>query len=213
LTFITLLIHRIRAARAAQRERAPEDIVRRLPWRVYTGTGWEKHEGDEPVCDSPCVRSSDVDLEEGRRNIEVAPLERGSSPTAGSDASTSDGLIHHPWFETQLECAICLTEFAKGDRVRVLPCQHIFHLSEVDEWLIHRKKLVGISLPVVPSMFLTHSKCPICKADVTRPPHPSNPQTSPPSTVIRDAPASPSSHGPEATEQTPLLFHGNEEHD
>lgn len=63
--------------------------------------------------------------------------------------------MHHPWFEAQLECAICLSEFAKGDRVRVLPCQHIFHLSEVDEWLIHRKKLVGF-LPVDLSILLTH---------------------------------------------------------
>ncbi|KAF7768078.1 hypothetical protein Agabi119p4_7321 [Agaricus bisporus var. burnettii] len=194
LTFITLLIHRIRAARAAQRERAPEDIVRRLPWRVYTGTGWEKHEGGEPVYDTP--RSSDVDLEEGRSPVEVAASERGSSPTACSDASTSERLMHHPWFEAQLECAICLSEFAKGDRVRVLPCQHIFHLSEVDEWLIHRKKL-----------------CPICKADVTQPCHPSNPHTSPSSAVIHDTLGSRPSHEPQATESTPLLFHGNEEHD
>lgn len=48
-----------------------------------------------------------------------------------------------PWFEMQHECAICLSEFVKGDRVRVLPCQHIFHVEEIDEWLIHRKKLVS----------------------------------------------------------------------
>ena len=46
------------------------------------------------------------------------------------------------WFNTQVECAICLDEFVKGDRVRVLPCKHIFHLDEVDEWLIQLKKLV-----------------------------------------------------------------------
>jgi hypothetical protein len=47
------------------------------------------------------------------------------------------------WFNTQVECAICLDEFVKGDRVRVLPCKHIFHLDEVDEWLIQLKKLVS----------------------------------------------------------------------
>jgi E3 ubiquitin-protein ligase RNF13/E3 ubiquitin-protein ligase RNF167 len=50
-----------------------------------------------------------------------------------------------PWFESQLECAICLSEFTKGDKVRVLPCHHIFHLNEIDEWLIQRKKLVRSS--------------------------------------------------------------------
>ncbi|KAG2744802.1 hypothetical protein P692DRAFT_20692649, partial [Suillus brevipes Sb2] len=45
LTFVTLLIHRIRMARAAQRDRAPENIVKSFPWRVWHGTAWEKHEG------------------------------------------------------------------------------------------------------------------------------------------------------------------------
>ncbi|KAF8310857.1 hypothetical protein DL93DRAFT_1564787 [Clavulina sp. PMI_390] len=54
------------------------------------------------------------------------------------------------WFATQTECAICLGDFEKGDKLRILPCGHIFHLDEVDAWLIQRKKL-----------------CPICKADIT----------------------------------------------
>ncbi|TFK52505.1 hypothetical protein OE88DRAFT_1657803 [Heliocybe sulcata] len=127
LTFITLLIHRIRAARAAQRDRAPEDIVKSLPWRVYTGTGWEKHEGHIPgeTCSEP--PSMDIDLEEG-------PAPQSSAPVPPA--------ADQPWFETQTECAICLSDFVKGDKVRVLPCHHIFHMDEVDEWLIHRKKLV-----------------------------------------------------------------------
>ncbi|KII94113.1 hypothetical protein PLICRDRAFT_50101 [Plicaturopsis crispa FD-325 SS-3] len=138
LTFATLLIHRVRATRAAQRDRAPEDIVRNLPWRVWTGKGWEKHQGPLPDHDTPST--ADVDLEEGSAESEDA-----ASSTPVNPATL-------PWFETQLECAICLSEFEKGDRVRVLPCHHIFHVQEVDEWLIHRKKL-----------------CPVCKADVTRP--------------------------------------------
>lgn len=42
-----------------------------------------------------------------------------------------------------MECAICLEMFVKGDRVRVLPCYHLFHIDEIDEWLIHKKKLVS----------------------------------------------------------------------
>jgi E3 ubiquitin-protein ligase RNF13/E3 ubiquitin-protein ligase RNF167 len=115
---------------------------------VYTGKGWEKHEGDEPVKDTPSLRSSDVDLEEGM------PLAEGTqesqSPALRSTGVSDDPSPSHPtkepdeqpWFESQLECAICLSEFTKGDKVRVLPCQHIFHLSEIDEWLIQRKKLV-----------------------------------------------------------------------
>lgn len=136
LTFITLLIHRLRAARAAQRDRAPEDVVRNLPWRIWTGNGWEKHDSSE---DPNALPSSPSELETGG----VVPVK--SLQEDESDPSTSQPphlAVEQPWFETQLECAICLSEFAKGDKVRVLPCHHIFHLDEVDEWLIHRKKLV-----------------------------------------------------------------------
>ncbi|KAI0312864.1 hypothetical protein OF83DRAFT_1176223 [Amylostereum chailletii] len=135
LTFLTLLIHRIRAVRAAQRDRAPEDTVHNLPWRVWTGTAWEKHDGPVPTSDS------DVERGEGTHvNVAHVNNDEDEDPT---------------WFSSQVECTICLESFAKGDRVRVLPCKHIFHLDEVDEWLIQRKKL-----------------CPVCKADVTQPPPP-----------------------------------------
>lgn len=130
LTFITLLIHRVRAARAAQRDRAPEDFVHNLPWRVWTGNGWEKHESGYPPPEDPTEDPSsapDVDLERG-------------------DRETSASCANEPaWVEQQEECVICLEMFAKGDRVRVLPCNHFFHLEEIDEWLISRKKVVRIT--------------------------------------------------------------------
>jgi hypothetical protein len=139
---VTLLIHRIRAARAAQRDRAPEDIVHNLPWQIWTGNGWEKHDNAEH--DSPVSASSvEMDLEQGV--VANAPVDNdGPKLSTIEDASTSfhNKLKNQPWFESQLECAICLSEFVKGDKVRVLPCHHIFHLDEVDEWLIQRKKLV-----------------------------------------------------------------------
>lgn len=144
LTFVTLLIHRVRAARAAQRDRAPEDIVNSLPWRVYTGTGWEKH-GQPKASVTPSHGST----------VEQGTIE----PANDNDPSTSQGgePVDPPWFNTQVECPICLCEFVKGDRVRELPCQHIFHLDEVDEWLIQRKKLVRISLTSVPLLIFRDS--------------------------------------------------------
>ena len=146
LTFVTLLIHRIRAARAAQRDRAPEDIVHNLPWQIWTGKGWEKHDNAEHAPVS--VNSVEMDLEQGA--LAKAPIVDNDGPKLSiEDASTSlhsKLLKNQPWFESQLECAICLSEFVKGDKVRVLPCHHIFHLDEVDEWLIQRKKLVSICL-------------------------------------------------------------------
>ncbi|CAK8578947.1 unnamed protein product [Lathyrus sativus] len=44
------------------------------------------------------------------------------------------------------ECVICLSEFAKGERVRILPkCNHGFHVRCIDKWLKE------------------HSSCPKCR--------------------------------------------------
>ncbi|KAI0632329.1 hypothetical protein C8Q77DRAFT_1059919 [Trametes polyzona] len=192
LTFITLLIHRIRAARAAQRDRAPESVVHNLPWRVWTGSGWEKHEPPSDTAEASTEALSDQDLERGP-----------DTP----NASTSHDVALPAWVEEQMECAICLEMFVKGDRVRVLPCYHLFHITEIDEWLIHKKKLVRAS----PS-----PQCPICKADVTLPRRPPTDHHSadhhPPEHSTQSAPPSPTSSTPrppstasEPTERTPLL--------
>lgn len=151
LTLITLFIHRIRATRAAQRERAPADVVRRLPWRVYTGNGWEKHEGEDSADGMPAFQSSEVDLEEGMPPAEHMQSTKPLNSTEALEISSTPHPKDQPWFETQLECAICLSGFIKGDKVRVLPCLHLFHLSEIDEWLTQRKKLVSMkSMSSVP---------------------------------------------------------------
>ncbi|KAF9533068.1 hypothetical protein CPB83DRAFT_805869 [Crepidotus variabilis] len=191
LTFITLLIHRIRAARAAQRERAPIDIVHNLPWQVWTGTHWEKHAGGEQVDSLPKDASSDTDIEQGlpSKNAGEEATEPHQEIHDASSSLPNPSPANQPWFESQLECAICLSEFVKGDKVRVLPCHHIFHLDEVDEWLIQRKKL-----------------CPVCKADVTQPPPTIGPL---PSQEASDPPLQPTSPT-NATERTPLLTNHSE---
>jgi hypothetical protein len=46
-------------------------------------------------------------------------------------------------------CAICLGEFADGEKVRVLPrCRHGFHVRCVDAWLV------------------SHGSCPTCRRQV-----------------------------------------------
>lgn len=47
------------------------------------------------------------------------------------------------------ECVVCLSEFMEGEKLRLLPkCQHGFHLSCIDTWL------------------LTHTTCPVCRRSV-----------------------------------------------
>lgn len=134
LTLITLFIHRVRTARAARRDRAPEDIVKSLPSRVWTGTRVEKQDG---VANDSSSGSGNAES-----NDDIP------QPSNGGDASTSQA---QPWHVLQSECAICLSDFVKGDTVRILPCHHIFHLDEVDAWLIHRKKLVSRVQCLIPT--------------------------------------------------------------
>ena len=84
------------------------------------------------------------------------------------------------WFASQLECAICLSQFEVGDRVRLLPCGHIFHLQEVDEWLIRQRKVVRVTVfsEVMDYQPATVEQCPVCKMDVTLPRVHSPPPTS-----------------------------------
>lgn len=171
LTFITLLIHRVRAARAARRDRAPEHFVHSLPWRVWTGNGWEKHDA--------ALQNAEDPTEDPASGPE-RDLERGTDAPSPSRESS----VEPPWVDEQNECAICLEMFAKGDRVRVLPCNHLFHMNEIDEWLITKKKV-----------------CPICKADITKPrPVPHHEPHHDESSVQHTAPPP---HSP--TERTPLL--------
>ena len=51
--------------------------------------------------------------------------------------------------ERDTTCAICVEDFQNGERVKELPCKHIFHPICVDEWLNNHSSL-----------------CPLCKANI-----------------------------------------------
>lgn len=50
---------------------------------------------------------------------------------------------------SQRECSICLSDFAVGERVKLLPCGHLFHEQEIDNWLIKSRKW-----------------CPVCRCSI-----------------------------------------------
>ncbi len=38
-------------------------------------------------------------------------------------------------------CAVCLEDFAEGDKLRVLPCDHAYHAKCIDPWLVKNKRI------------------------------------------------------------------------
>ncbi|OAY70443.1 RING-H2 finger protein ATL72 [Ananas comosus] len=76
------------------------------------------------------------------RRIPVEVYGRGGCGAgSGAGAGAAEGA----------ECAICLGEFAEGEKVRVLPtCRHGFHVRCIDTWLA------------------AHSSCPTCRSSLLR---------------------------------------------
>lgn len=83
----------------------------------------------------------------------------GSSPKWSTQSDTSDesegsgeGVPIGPrGGATRRLCVVCLERYTHGEKVRVLPCQHRFHVGCVDPWLATRRF------------------CPVCKHNATQP--------------------------------------------
>ncbi|CAN6198473.1 unnamed protein product [Urochloa humidicola] len=66
----------------------------------------------------------------------ASPTAAAASPGAGKE-------------KDRMECAVCLSEVADGEKVRTLPkCAHAFHVECIDMW------------------FHSHDTCPLCRAPV-----------------------------------------------
>lgn len=74
-------------------------------------------------------------------------------PSSSRDTRTRKERRKSKRYYSKDECAICMDMFKRGEVVRILPCGHVFHKDECDEWLMKWRKL-----------------CPTCRADVTLPP-------------------------------------------
>jgi hypothetical protein len=112
----------------------PPDVYERFPTLEWGSDAHREH--------VRCVAAARADA---AAVVVVEDSAEGARPAADGEGeedaadAAADASAHD-------ECAICLTEFARGDRLRVLPCSHLFHDSEcLAKWCA------------------THDSCPVCR--------------------------------------------------
>lgn len=83
-----------------------------------------------------------------RRNGSQPPLHEPSRLTRGELKALPVSVFNRKDNANPETCAICLEEYVSGDKLRILPCSHEFHIPCIDQWLTTRRPF-----------------CPICKKD------------------------------------------------
>ncbi|SCZ96522.1 BZ3500_MvSof-1268-A1-R1_Chr8-2g10261 [Microbotryum saponariae] len=171
LTLLTVFTQRLRMIRQRRLDRAPRDVVAKLPVFLWGDT--EKGPQTMPIS---------LDEEQAIGSSSTGhPIPTESTPLLDSSSSTTaatprpaylkylpDAItrrIRRPnpsstalaprrrsnlKFRPSNECSICLSDFENGDAVMELPCGHLFHKEEIESWLLESKRV-----------------CPICRASIT----------------------------------------------
>lgn len=92
----------------------------------------------------------------------AAPIDRVSSPVQDASKPKPKPQTKRKYYSKD-ECSICLGSFERGDVIRILPCGHLFHKTEVDDWLVKWKKVVSFHGSVSGHVLIPILQCPVCR--------------------------------------------------
>ena len=81
--------------------------------------------------------------------LECAYCSQESNSSSAADAARPCDRAENP---NALECILCLDAYETGQRVRTLPCDHVFHQHCIDRWLFE-------------SCSPEKRVCPVCRGD------------------------------------------------
>lgn len=117
----------VRMNRVASRHLDVESIVR-LPIITYQSEELKQPERRDPQ------ESVSEDDDNSKKDAEfswmLVPTIQETHSLDDGTTSTAEGSSEH-----RDVCVICLEKFVPGDRLRILPCTHSFHVGCIDRWL------------------------------------------------------------------------------
>lgn len=135
-TTVVVVLSKIRRLRQRKKQRAPQSLVDTLPsfrWRENLQIS-DLEKDLEASAGTDEAGSSSMSESAGQSSILsfiAQRLRRASTSSAQPTtptATTSKARHLAKKIFSQRECAICLADFVTDDRVRLLPCGHVFHV-------------------------------------------------------------------------------------
>jgi len=116
----------VRMNRVASRHLDVESIVR-LPVITYQPEEVKQPETRDP---QETVSEDDNTKNDAEFSWMLVPTIQETHSLDDGTTSTAEGSSEHRDL-----CVICLEKFVPGDRLRILPCTHSFHVGCIDRWL------------------------------------------------------------------------------
>lgn len=82
-------------------------------------------------------------------NFDVLDVSSDAPVTATKESMKKSEVLRAKIADESCECAVCMNNFVRSQKLRMLPCEHKFHTKCVDKWLLE-----------------CSNRCPVCRVGI-----------------------------------------------